>query len=130
MPQITKTAKELVDEARTRIIEIETTDALNLVDSDDVVLIDIREAGEREKSGMLPGSIHCARAFLEFAVDPSSPLHKPEFAQDKQMVVYCASGMRSALAVASLQAMGFDAVHLKEGFGGYLKQGGKVEPVE
>lgn len=129
MKTLKKSAKQLVNDARARIAEIETIDAMNLATQENTVLIDIREAGEREKSGTIPGSVHCPRAFLEFAVDPSSPLHKPELAEDKRYVVYCASGMRSALAVASLQDMGFDAAHLKEGFGGYAKGGGVTEPV-
>jgi rhodanese-related sulfurtransferase len=124
-----KSAKQLVNDARARIVEIETIDAMHLANQENTVLVDIREAGEREKSGTIPGSVHCPRAFLEFAVDPSSPLHKPELAEDKRYIVYCASGMRSALAVASLQNMGFDAAHLKEGFGGYAKSGGVTESV-
>ena len=124
-----KTAKELVNDARLRIQEIETESALLLPEREDVVLVDIREAKEREKSGTIPGSIHCPRAFLEFVVDPSHPLHKTEFAESKQYVLFCASGMRSALAAASLQDMGFEAAHIQEGFSAYLKNGGKVEPV-
>ena len=129
MNTLTKSAKQLVSDARERIVEIETSDALHLVGQQNVVFVDIREPREREKTGTIPGSIHCARAFLEFAVDPSSPLHKTEFSEDKQFIIYCASGMRSALAVSSLQDMGFDAAHLKEGFGGYIKQGGATASV-
>ena len=129
MKTLKKSAKQLVNDARARIVEIETIDALNLSNQENTVLIDIRETREREKSGTIPGSVHCPRAFLEFAVDPSNPLHKPELAEDKQYVIYCASGMRSALAAASLQDMGFDAAHLKEGFGGYAKNGGVTESV-
>ena len=82
-----------------------------------------------QKAGTIPGRVHCARAFFEFAVDPASPLHKPEFAADKQYVIVLPSGMRSALAVASLQDMGFEAAHLKHGFAAYAKHGGAVEPV-
>lgn len=67
---------------------------------------------------------------IEFWVDPDSPYFKEIFAQDKKYVFHCASGWRSALTVATLQDMGFEASHLKEGFSTWAKQGGPVEHVE
>jgi len=117
----------MVESARSRISEIETADALGLVDNDEVVIVDIRDVRERQRSGFIPGSFHAPRGMIEFWVDPKSPYFKDEFAQDKQYVFYCASGWRSALTVAALQDMGFEASHLKGGFTDWEKQGGAID---
>lgn len=117
---------ELVAAARARITEVETADAIAMMDDPQVVFVDLRDVRER-KAGFIPGSFHCPRGMAEFWVDPQSPYHKDIFAQDKRFVFHCASGWRSALTVAALQDMGFAAAHLKDGFGGWVKQGGPVE---
>jgi rhodanese-related sulfurtransferase len=68
---------------------------------------------------------------IEFWVDPDSPYHKDVFAQQgKRYVFHCASGWRSALTVDTLRAMGFDAAHLRDGFGDWVRKGGPVEKPE
>ncbi len=121
------TAAQMVANARTRIEEIETLDAIALVDDPDVQFVDLRDPRERARSGFIPGSFHCPRGMLEFWVDPGSPYFKDIFAQDKKFVFHCASGWRSAISVATLQDMGFEAAHLKDGFGSWEKEGGPVE---
>ncbi|KIN65299.1 Rhodanese-like protein [Sulfitobacter noctilucae] len=120
-------AAQMVAAARARIEEIETADAIAMVDDPNVQIVDLRDPRERERSGFIPGSFHCPRGMLEFWVDPDSPYFKDVFAQDKKFVFHCASGWRSAISVATLQDMGFDAAHLKEGFGAWEKAGGPVE---
>lgn len=127
MPALTTTVAEMVANARNRIEEIETPDAIRMVNDPNVVIVDIRDVRERQRSGYIPGSFHCPRGMLEFWVDPESPYFKDVFGQDKQFVFHCASGWRSALSVATLQDMGFDAAHLKEGFSTWEKHGGPVE---
>ena len=117
---------EMVGAARARIEEIETQDALAMVDDPDVVIVDIRDIRERQRSGFIPGSFHCPRGMAEFWVDPQSPYFKEVFGQDKRFVFHCASGWRSALTVATLQDMGFEAAHLKDGFSSWEKHGGPV----
>ncbi|MEN8892544.1 MAG: rhodanese-like domain-containing protein, partial [Planktotalea arctica] len=70
---------------------------------------------------------HAPRGMLEFWIDPDSPYFKTIFGEDKQFVFHCASGWRSALAVNTLNQMGFDAAHLREGFSTWEAQGGPVE---
>jgi rhodanese-related sulfurtransferase len=127
MPSLNTTAAEMVAKARARIREIETPDAIAMLDDPDVVIVDIRDVRERQRSGYIPGSFHAPRGMLEFWIDPESPYFKEIFGQDKRFVFHCASGWRSALSVATLQDMGFDAAHLKEGFSTWEKQGGPVE---
>jgi rhodanese-related sulfurtransferase len=95
-----------------------------------VQIVDLRDPRERERTGFIPNSFHCPRGMLEFWVDPDSPYFKDVFAQDKKFVFHCASGWRSAISVATLQDMGFDAAHLKEGFSTWEKAGGPVEQVK
>ena len=120
-------AAALVKAARARIDEIETDDAIAMVGDPDIVVVDLRDVRERQRSGFIPGSFHCPRGMAEFWVDPDSPYFKDVFAEDKRFVFHCASGWRSALTVATLNDMGFEAAHLKEGFSDWVKKGGPVE---
>ena len=118
----------MVRAARARIPEIETDELIRQIDDPGLVIIDIRDIRERQKTGFIPGSYHAPRGMLEFWVDPDSPYFKPVFGdQTKRYVFHCASGWRSALSVATLQDMGFAAAHLKDGFSDWVKQGGPVE---
>jgi rhodanese-related sulfurtransferase len=120
------TAAQMVARARASIEEIETADAIALLQDPDVVFVDLRDVRERERMGYIPGSFHCPRGMLEFWVDPDSPYFKPIFGEAKRFVFHCASGWRSALSVALLNDMGFACAHLKEGFSTWEQQGGPV----
>ena len=127
MPQLKTTAAQMVANARARIEEVEPPDLIGMVDDPNVVIVDIRDVRERERTGYIPGSFHAPRGMIEFWVDPESPYFKDVFAEDKKFVFHCASGWRSALSVSTLNDMGFDAAHLKDGFNDWVKQGGLVE---
>lgn len=127
MPKLTTSVSEMVEAARGRIEEIETADAIAMVGDDQVLFVDLRDIRERQRSGYIPGSFHCPRGMLEFWVDPQSPYYKDVFGSDKKFVFHCASGWRSALSVATLRDMGFEAGHLRDGFSSWEKQGGPIE---
>lgn len=127
MSPLKTTSAQMVADARARIEEIETKDLIAMVEDPDVVIVDIRDVRERQRSGFIPGSFHAPRGMIEFWVDPQSPYFKEIFGQDKRFVFHCASGWRSALTTATLQDMGFEASHLKEGFSTWAEQGGPVE---
>lgn len=128
MPNLKKTAAEMVKDARARIEEIDTEALIAMLDDPNVVIVDIRDIRERQRSGFIPGSVHAPRGMIEFWIDPDSPYYKDVFGQkDKKYVFHCASGWRSSLTVATLQDMGFEASHLKDGFGDWQKAGGPVE---
>jgi rhodanese-related sulfurtransferase len=116
----------MVVAARERIDEIETVDLIAMLDDPNVIIVDIRDVRERQR-GHIPSSVHAPRGMVEFWVDPDSPYFKPVFGQGKKYVFHCASGWRSALTVATLQDMGFDAAHLREGFSAWAAAGGPVE---
>ncbi|MBT8414720.1 MAG: rhodanese-like domain-containing protein [Boseongicola sp.] len=130
MEKLAKPSADLVTQARSRIEEIETQDLIQKLDDPDLVVVDIRDIRERQRSGFIPGSFHAPRGMLEFWVDPASPYYKPIFGEDRTFVFHCASGWRSALSVATLQDMGFKAAHLREGFSTWEAQGGPVEKSE
>ncbi|MEM6564357.1 MAG: rhodanese-like domain-containing protein, partial [Pseudomonadota bacterium] len=110
MKKLKTSASKMVTDARARIEEIETPDLIAMVDNPNVVIVDIRDIRERQRTGAIPGSVHAPRGMIEFWIDPDSPYHKEVFAQeDKKFVFHCASGWRSALTIATLQDMGFDA---------------------
>ena len=128
MISLKTSAAEMVTQARAKIEEIETPDLITMMDDPNVIIVDIRDIRERQRSGYIPGSFHAPRGMIEFWIDPGSPYHKDIFAQEgKKYVFHCASGWRSALTVATLLEMGFEAAHLKEGFSTWEKQGGPVE---
>ena len=126
MPLKISSAKMVAD-ARARISEIDSADGIAMVNDPNVQIVDIRDPRERERVGYIPGSFHCPRGMLEFWVDSDSPYFKDVFGEAKKFVFHCASGWRSAISVATLQDMGFDAAHLKDGFSGWEKAGGPVE---
>ncbi|MEL7126292.1 MAG: rhodanese-like domain-containing protein [Pseudomonadota bacterium] len=130
MKPLKRTSADMVKDARARIKEIDTKDLIAMVDDPDVVIVDIRDIRERQRTGFIPGSVHAPRGMIEFWVDPDSPYYKDVFGQDKTYVFHCASGWRSALTVAGLQDMGFDAAHLKDGFSAWADHGGPVEMPE
>ena len=126
MNKLNTTAAEMVAKARARITEVETIDAIAMVGDPNVVIVDLRDVRERERSGYIPDAFHCPRGMAEFWIDPDSPYFKEIFAQDKKFVFHCASGWRSALTVATLNDMGFVCAHLREGFGTWEASGGPV----
>lgn len=130
MNKLKRSSAQMVADARARIREVETVEAVEMLGDPNVVIVDIRDVRERQRTGAIPGSLHAPRGMIEFWVDPESPYFKPEFGEDKTFVFHCASGWRSALTVATLQDMGFEAAHLKDGFNGWKEAGGPVEPVE
>lgn len=125
---ITKGVDKLLAEADARIATIPVAEALPLVDSDDHVLIDLRESGELRRKGRIPGAVACPRGLLEFWIDSDNPEHKAIFDQDKTYVFFCATAKRSALAARTAQEMGLDPVaHIEGGFSAWVKAGGPVE---
>ena len=129
--QITIHVEALVQAAEREVETVEVADALKLHVRADVTLVDLRDIRELNRDGRIPGAFHCPRGMLEFWIDPASHYHKPQFAQDKRYVFFCAGGLRSALAAQTAQRMGLKPVaHIGGGFGAWKKAGGPVEAPE
>ena len=120
-----KSSQDLVDEANQVIETLDTNKVSSMVKNNECILIDVRDIRELWKEGTLKDSKHIPRGMLEFWLDPKSSYYKEnKFDQSKKMVLYCALGMRSALATKSLIDMGFKNVaHVNGGFDA-LKQSG------
>ncbi len=113
-----KSSQTLVQEALQQITTIDVDEALKLSNEGKCNLIDIREKGELEKAGRVENSNHIPRGMLEFWLDPEGPYFKSgKLDMSKEMVLFCAGGLRSALAAKSLKEMGFKNVsHIDGGF--------------
>jgi rhodanese-related sulfurtransferase len=119
---ITKGYKQLIAEANAKVRTLSLDEAAAKLGSDDVVFVDIRDPRELEREGMIPGAFSATRGMLEFWVDPASPYYKDIFGQDKEFILYCGSGWRSALAAATLTDMGMERIsHIDGGFAGWKK---------
>ncbi len=128
---ITKGIKALLDEANAVVSSVSIEQAQAMMDSDDHVLIDLRDIRELKRSGKIPGAFSCPRGMLEFWIDPESPYHKDIFDQDKTYVFYCASAWRSALSAKTAIEMGLKpVVHIEGGFTAWAKSGAPIEEVE
>lgn len=112
-----KTVLELIKEAKGRVTNLTPAQVAAELVGGDLLLVDVREPGERAQHGAIPGAVHAPRGMLEFYADPTSPYHRPEFDPARRTIVYCAAGSRSALAADALQQLGYSNVaHLDGGF--------------
>ena len=114
-----KSIQTLVSEAMKEIKTINADEAFKMVEDNNCNLIDIREARELEKTGSVENSVHISRGMMEIFLDPNSAyFQQGKLDPNKEMVLFCAGGVRSALAVKALQNMGYEKVsHIEGGFG-------------
>jgi rhodanese-related sulfurtransferase len=114
-----KSIQTLVTEAMQEIKTINADEAFKMVEENNCNLIDIREARELEKTGTVENSVHISRGMMEIFLDPNSAyFQQGKLDQNKEMVLFCAGGVRSALAVKALHNMGYEKVsHIEGGFG-------------
>jgi rhodanese-related sulfurtransferase len=116
---VKKHAMELVAAANERVRTLTVSEAQAKLQDPKVTFVDLRDPRELEREGMVPDAFHATRGMLEFWVDPESPYYKPIFGEDREFVLYCGGGWRSALAAATLLDMGFEhesIAHIDGGF--------------
>ena len=123
-----KSANDLVNEALLEIKTISAEEALESFKKDKINLIDIRDVRELEKEGRVENSHHIPRGMLEFWMDPNSPyFQQGKLDKEKEIVLFCAGGLRSALGAKSLKDMGFENVsHIDGGFGSIKQSNFKI----
>jgi rhodanese-related sulfurtransferase len=115
-----KTAKDLYQESRSRVRQIDAKKALDLHAKGSATFVDVRDLNE-VNLGMIPGAVHLDRGRLESKVEAAIP-------RDATIVLYCAAGNRSALAAETLKEMGYtDVVSLDSGFRGWVEAGGDIQ---
>ena len=114
-----KSIRELVSDVLDKIKTINADEAYEMYKNNNCNLIDIRESNELENTGKVEGASHIPRGMLEVYLDPNSPIFENgQIDQNKEFVLFCAGGVRSALAVKSLKDMGYQKVsHIDGGFG-------------
>lgn len=103
--------QELLAAANGAVQKVQPSELRNLMTMSDVVLVDVRDAPELQKTGKLQGAVNISRGMLEFRADAATPYHDPALRKDRTIVLYCASGGRSALAAKTLQEMGYTSVY-------------------
>ncbi len=114
-----KSLQTLVSEIMKQIKTISADEAYEIFQNENCNLIDIREINELENTGKVDGASHIPRGMLEVYLDPNSPVFQNgQIDQNKEFILFCAGGVRSALAVKSLKDMGYQKVsHIDGGFG-------------
>jgi rhodanese-related sulfurtransferase len=123
--------KQMMEAANAAVPRITPAQAQEMITKGNTLIVDVRDAPELEKSGKVADAIHVSRGMLEFRADPESPYHDKNFAKDKTVILYCASGGRSALGGKVLKDMGYDRVYNLGAFKDWAESGGSVEkPIE
>ena len=123
-----KSAKTLVADALSQVKTISSSEALDLSNKNECNLIDIRDGIELQNLGKIENSFHISRGLLEFSLHPQSPyVQKENLDLNKEIVLFCAAGGRSALAAKTLKEMGYEKVsHIEGGFSSMKNKGFKV----
>lgn len=123
--------KELMAAANAVVPRITPAEAQRMIASGGAIVVDVRDAPEVEKSGKVAGALHVSRGMLEFRADPDSPYHDKHFSRDRPVIVYCASGGRSALSGKALKDLGYTEVYNLGSFNDWVSNGGDVDkPIE
>ena len=123
-----KSSQKLVDEALKSIETLNSAEVKKLVENNEITLIDVRDIREIWKEGTIENSKHIPRGMLEFWLDPESTYYQAnKINNEKKMILFCALGLRSALATKSLMDMGFKNIaHVDGGFDALKKSGLKI----
>lgn len=124
------TVKQMLEEAQKAVPRVSREEALALI-AQGALVLDVRDAPEVEKGGKVDGAVHVSRGMLEFRADPASPYHDKQFDPARPVLLYCASGGRSALAGKTLKDMGYAQVYNLGAFKDWAEAGGAIEhPIE
>jgi rhodanese-related sulfurtransferase len=119
--------KQMLEAANAVVPKITPAQAKEMIAKGNTLVVDVRDGTEVAASGKVAGAVHVSRGMLEFRADPESPYHDKNFTKDKSVVLYCASGGRSALAGKVLKDLGYDQVYNLGGFKDWAESGGAVE---
>ncbi|MBX6424819.1 MAG: rhodanese-like domain-containing protein [Variibacter sp.] len=123
--------KQMLEAANAAVPKITPAQAREMIAKGNTLVVDVRDAPEVEKSGKVAGAVHVSRGMLEFRADPESPYHDKNFAKDKTVIVYCASGGRAALAGTVLKDLGYEQVYNLGAFKDWVESGGAIDkPIE
>lgn len=119
--------KQLLETANAAVPRITPAQAREMMAKGNTLVVDVRDAAEVAQSGKVPGAVNVSRGMLEFRADPESPYHDKNFARDKTVILYCASGGRSALSGKTLKDFGYGQVYNLGAFKDWAEGGNPVE---
>jgi rhodanese-related sulfurtransferase len=119
--------KQMMEIADAAVPRITPAQAREMINAGNTLVVDVRDAPEVQKSGKVAGAVHVSRGMLEFRADPDSPYHDKDFAKDRRLILYCASGGRSALSGKVLKEMGYRQVYNLGAFKDWAEGGGAVD---
>jgi rhodanese-related sulfurtransferase len=119
--------KQMLEAANAAVPRVTPDQAREMIAKGNTLVVDVRDSAEVNVSGKVAGAVHVARGMLEFRADPESPYHDKNFAQDKTVIVYCASGGRSALSGKTLKDLGYEKVYNLGAFKDWAASGGAVD---
>ena len=122
-----KKVQEMLNDANQRVPKIEIYKAMEWMNDENTVFVDVRSNDSVRESGLVRGAVHAERGMIEFFADQEHSLGKPELNPDKRIVLYCGAGGQAALAGATLLDMGYDNVHNMGSFQSWKDAGGEVE---
>ena len=121
------TVKEMLASANAAVPRITPSEAKAMAADPRVLIVDVRDAAEVKASGKAKGALHVSRGLIEFRADPESPMHDAAFDRAKTIILYCASGGRSALSGKALKDLGYADVYNLGAFKDWAESGGAVE---
>lgn len=124
------TVKQMLEAANAAVPRVTPMQAREMITKGNTLVVDVRDAGEVQKSGKVAGAINVSRGMLEFRADPESPYHDQRFVKEKTVILYCASGGRAALAGKALKDLGYDRVYNLGAFKEWSESGGAVDQAE
>lgn len=119
--------KAMMEAANAAVPRIAPAQAKEMIAKGNTLVVDVRDAPEVANSGKIAGAVHVSRGMLEFRADPDSPAHDKNFAKDKTLILYCASGGRAALAGKMLKDLGFERVCNLGAFKDWAESGGAID---
>ena len=119
--------KQMMEAANAAVPRVTPAQAREMIAKGNTLVVDVRDGTEVAASGKVAGAVHVSRGLLEFRADPELPSHDKNFAKDKTIILYCASGGRSALAGKLLKDMGYGEVYNLGAFKDWAESGGAVE---
>jgi rhodanese-related sulfurtransferase len=119
--------KQMLETANAAVPKITPAQAREMIAKGNALVVDVRDAPEVQASGKAVGAVHVSRGMLEFRADPESPAHDKNFARDKDVILYCGSGGRAALAGKLLKDMGYGQVFNVGSFKDWAESGGAIE---
>ena len=124
---MTKTVKNMLDEAFDKVPMVEPTEAIKWIDDPDTVFVDVRDKNSVINSGKIKGAIHAERGLLEFYADQEHDMGIDEISPEKKVILYCNAGGQAALAGKTLLEMGYKEVLNLGSFNNWEKFGGPTE---